>query len=282
VDLTRPENILKVLNPKVKIIYFETVTNPNLRVYDLETISRLAKGKNSDVVIIVDNTFPSPAGCNPLRHGADIVVHSATKLLGGFSQEMAGFAVVPKTLWKELFLFRKDTGGVPAPEQVHQILTRGLPTLYDRFAHMQANAWKIAEFLNSSPHIQETIYPGLNNYPFQANAREMLRDWDNVFAPGFMIAFTPAGRTEAAREKKARAIVDFIARFGSGIITHAVSLGSNKSLIEMPFLGTHATISAEEKRRWGIDGGMIRLSVGLSYHADQIALLAEAIKHAYQ
>lgn len=281
VDLSNPENLLEVLNPKTKIIYFETMTNPNLRVYDLETISRLAKGANSNVVIIVDNTFPGPAGCNPLLHGADMVAHSATKVLGGFSQEMAGVAIVPKDLWKELFLYRKNTGGVPAPEQIHALLTRGLPTLYDRQTQMQSNAAEIASYLDMSDYIQEVAYPGLDNYPFRANAVKLLRDWDGYFAPGFMIAFVPAGETEGSRESRARMIVDFLAEYGHGVITHAVSLGGVKSLVEMPFLGTHAAISAEEKNKWGIEAGLIRLSVGLAQVGDQLDLLEAAIRHTY-
>lgn len=278
VDLSDPENLLEVLNPKTRIIYFETMTNPNLRVYDLETISRLARGANPNVVIIVDNTFPGPAGCNPLLHGANMVVHSATKILGGFCQEMAGVAIIPKNSWKELFLYRKNTGGVPAPEQIHALLTRGLPTLYDRQAQMQSNAAEIASYLEMSSHIQEVAYPGLESYLFRDNAVKLLRDWNGHFAPGFMIAFVPAGGTEEARESRARKIVDFLAEYGHGIITHAVSLGGVKSLVEMPFLGTHAAISTDEKKKWGIEAGLIRLSVGLAQVGDQLELLEAAIR----
>ncbi|OGC04458.1 hypothetical protein A3H38_02040 [candidate division WOR-1 bacterium RIFCSPLOWO2_02_FULL_46_20] len=282
VDLTNPQNIVQFLNPKTKIVYFETVTNPNLRVYDLETISRLAKGENPNILIVVDNTFPSPAGCNPLLHGADISVHSATKVLGGFTQEMAGVAVVPKALWKQLFLFRKNTGGVPAPDQIHNLLTRGLPSLYVRFVDMQANAIEIADYLAGSAYIQKTHYPGLTSSPYHANARKLLTDWDGNFAPGFMIAFVPLGRTAEEQETRARGILDYFSDHGEGIITHAVSLGGNKSLAEMPFLGTHATVPAEDKARWEINEAMIRLSVGMAHHGDQIQLLADAIRHSYR
>ncbi|MBI5701285.1 aminotransferase class I/II-fold pyridoxal phosphate-dependent enzyme [Candidatus Saganbacteria bacterium] len=281
IDLSNPQNILEILNPKTKVVYFETETNPNLRVYDLEAISRLAHGQNPNIVVVVDNTFPGPAGCNPLLHGADIVVHSGTKVLGGFLQEMAGVVVMPKTSWKDLFLFRKNTGGISSPDQVHHLLTRGLPSLYGRYATMQASAQVVAECLNSNDHVSETIYPGLPNYAFKDNARRLLTDWDGKFAPGYMICFIPEGRNADEREKKARAIVDHVAKNGQGIISHAVSLGGNQSLIEMPFLGTHATVSAEEKKKWGIDKGMVRLSIGLAEVSDQIEILERAIGKAY-
>lgn len=281
VDLTQPENILEALNPRTKIVYFETVTNPNLRVYDLQSISQLAKGENPNIMIIVDNTFPSPAGCNPLLAGADISVHSATKVLGGFTQEMAGIAVIPKELWKDLFLFRKDTGGVPAPAQVHNLLTRGLPSLYGRFGDMQTNAEEIAEYLENSPYIRGTLYPGLESSPYHQNALKLLKDWDGLFAPGFMVAFVPEGGKEAETVARARSILDYISVYGNNVITHAVSLGGNKSLIEMPFLGTHATVPHSEKIRWGIEGGMIRLSVGLAHFGDQIQLLDDAISYTF-
>lgn len=282
VDFTNPGNILTALNPRVKLVYFESVTNPNLRVYDLQTISRLAKEQNPNILIVVDNTFPSPAGCNPLLHGADMVAHSLTKAVGGFSQEMAGAAILPRDLWMKLFLYRKNTGGVASPEQVHQLLTRGLPTLYDRFGKMQANAGSIASYLSESQYIGTTIYPGLGNYQYIENALKLLHNWDGKFAPGFMLAFIPKGETEEEREHYARAILDYIARNGGGIITHAVSLGGFKSLIEMPYLGTHATVPDEEKRLWGIEKGMVRFSVGIAKSDDQIALLDAAIGHAYR
>ena len=281
VDLTAPEAILEVLNPKTKVVYFETLTNPDLRTYDLETISRLAKGQNPNIVIVVDNTFQSPAGCNPLLHGADISVHSATKALGGFSQEMMGFIVAPKSLWAELFMHRKDSGGVPAPQQVHEILTRGLPTLYMRFAAAQNNATVMAQHLQDSSKMRRTVYPGLPGYQYSDNARRLFADWDGNFAPGFMLSFVPEGKTEQIRTARAKRIIDYIARFGGGIIKHAVSLGGISSLIEMPYLGTHATVPAEEKARWGIDSGMIRLSVGIAPVGDQISLLDDAIRVAF-
>jgi len=281
VDLTDPQMILSALSPKTRIIYFETVTNPNLRVYDLETISRLAKGEDPNIMLVTDNTFPSPAGCNPLLHGADMVVHSMTKALGGFSQEMGGVAIVPKDKWMELFLHRKDTGGVIAPEQAHAVLTRGLPSLYTRFMGMQANAKAVAEYLDRSPYIASVSYPGVDNSPYSENARRLLTDWDGQFAPGFMIAFVPAGRDSRNRVGNARRMIDYIARHGEGVIKHAVSLGGVSSLIEMPFLGTHATVSNDDKIRWGVDKAMIRFSVGLAHSGDQIALLEDAIKYAY-
>ncbi|MDI6731003.1 MAG: PLP-dependent aspartate aminotransferase family protein [Candidatus Margulisbacteria bacterium] len=279
-DLSNPEEAIRAMNPKTKVLYFETVTNPDLRVYDLETISRLAKEKKPNIVIIVDNTFQTPAGDNPLLHGADMVVHSCTKALGGFTQEMAGVAIVPKAQWPSLFLFRKDTGGVPAPEQVHTLLTRGLPTLYHRFSGMTGNAQTIAAALAGNPDISRVNYPGLASSSYFSIAQRLLTSWDNTFAPGFMVAFTPAGKTEAIRAARAERIINYVARYGGGVIKHAVSLGGISSLIEMPFLGTHATVAPAEKELWGIDGGMIRLSVGLAQAEDQLCLLEHAIKHA--
>jgi len=280
IDLSNPEEAIRQMDPKTKVLYFETVTNPDLRVYDLETISRLAKEINPNIVIVVDNTFQTPAGDNPLLHGADMVVHSCTKALGGFTQEMAGVAIVPKALWQQLFLFRKDTGGVPAPEQVHTLLTRGLPTLYHRVSGMTANAQEIAPFLADNSDIGKVSYPGLASSPYHLAARRLLTSWDGTFAPGFMMAFVPAGRTEKSREARAERIINFIAQYGGGVIKHAVSLGGVSSLIEMPYLGTHATVSAEEKERWGIDGGMLRFSVGLANAGDQMSLLNDAIRSA--
>src|SRR3989339_332313 len=276
VDLTDPEAIRTVLSKKTKTIYFETEANPNLRVYDLEKIAAIVREVCPEAMIIVDNTFPGPAGCNPLLHGADIVVHSATKVISGSTQEMAGFGVLPKTLWVQLFLFRKDTGGVPAPEQIHHVLTRGLPTLYDRFGKMQHNARLLARFLHETGDFRHVFYPGEPDFRYYGVAQRHLTDWDNNFAPGYMVSFVPDGRTEAARYKRAVGMCNYFARYGEGVVNLQVSLGGIGDMLNLAFYGVHFTVSAEEKLQWGIERSLVRLSVGLAHSDDRLQLFDDA------
>jgi len=286
VDARDVTAVKRLVNRRTRVIYCETVANPNMRVCNLPEIKRLVaeeNGKRYDeekITLIIDNTFPSPFSCWPGDIGIQvnelIVIHSATKSISGFSTGLCGVAVVPWRYWKSMFLYRKDTGGTLPAVEAHSLLTRSLKTLPIRLRRQVDTAWKVAEFLDNHPMIDRVYYPGLPSFQDYDLARQILVDWDGNFSPGHMLSFSLKGRDPGDTERRGRTFLDRINE-ASRIISLAVSLGYVGTLIEEPTSGTHATMPDEEREKKGIPRGLLRMSIGLESADDLIRDLNRAL-----
>jgi cystathionine beta-lyase/cystathionine gamma-synthase len=283
------DRIAAHLNRRTRVVYVETLSNPSLTMPDLPALKQVIRDENERrlpgerITLVIDNTFATPYCCNPFAVGPElpdqIVVHSTTKGINGFSAGLGGVAVIPWRYWKDLFLYRKDHGGTLAPEQAHHLLTKSLRTLGIRIRRMQENAGRLAELLEAHPAVARVSYPGLASFPQHEIARRCLVDWHGSFAPGHMISFVMKGRTDEIRERRGRAVMDALSA-RSGLYVVAVSLGYIGTLIEDPNRGTHATISREERKAKGIEPGLIRMSAGIEEPADLLRDLLAALDRA--
>lgn len=260
VDLTDPAALEAALTARTRIVYFETPANPNMRLVDIAAISAIAHAAGAKVV--VDNTYATPVLTRPLTLGADIVVHSATKYLGGHGDLVGGLAAGgAEDIARVRLVGVKDmTGAVMSPFTAFLVL-RGLKTLALRMARHCQSAQAVAAWLQAHPAVSRVLYPGLAEFPQHALAARQM--------PGFggMIAFElAAGDTAGA------ALMNRL-----NMIRRAVSLGDAETLIQHPASMTHSTYSAEERLACGISDGMVRLSVGLEDAPDIIADLAQAL-----
>ena len=278
VDLTNPAELSRALTEHSRVVYFETPVNPTMQLIDIAAIRQVVdksnRGRRKPIRIIVDNTFATPHCQRPLKHGADIVVHSLTKGIGGFGTDMGGVVIAPHDLHGPLMMFRKDFGGVLSSKCAWVFLVYGLPTLATRTINQQKSAIKVAQFLAHHPLVDRVAYPALENFPQRALARRQMVDDEGHFAPGSMLYFT-LKEEENERNRFAEAFIDYIAEHAY-TITLAVSLGQIKTLIENPYTMTHATLPEEGKLARGIEPGGIRLSVGLEDWHD----LIEDLRHA--
>lgn len=265
------------ITDQTRVIYFETVSNPSLEIIDIKKISSAVKKINADrtdenkILIIVDNTFPTPCGCQPISLGADIVVHSLTKNISGFGTEMGGVAITSKKYEAILKIARKDFGAVLHPHASWDINVHGIPTLSLRYHQQQANALKVAQFLESHPAIKSVSYPGLESFPQYGLAKEILVNRDGEFNPGYMIAFELYDA-----EEKTISFVNHIAE-NAYSITLAVSLGLTKTLIEMPNYMTHAALDEQHKKDFDVKPFLVRMSIGLESPEDIINDLKVAL-----
>ncbi len=260
VDLTRPEELTAAISSKTRLVFFETPANPNLRVIDIERVSEIAHTVGA--LVVVDNTFSSPALQQPLRHGADLVVHSATKFLGGHGDLVAGALLGPEDLVEQARQgLRLMTGASLSPLSSFLIL-RGLKTLELRMERHCRNAGAVAALLESHPAVTWVAYPGLDSYPQRELAERQMS------APGGLIALELKGGIESGRK--------FMNRLS--LVSRAVSLGDAESLVQHPATMTHATYSAEERTRHGISDSLIRLSIGLETAADIEADVGQALE----
>lgn len=246
------------------MVWLETPTNPLLRLSDIAAISSLAHAAGAWVA--VDNTFASPVLQRPLALGADAVVHSTTKYLGGHSDVVGGAIIVKDTArYEQLKFLQNAVGAVPGPMDCFLTL-RGIKTLALRIAAHSRNAAQIAHFLERHPAVERVIYPGLESHPqFELACRQMA-------APGGMLSFEVTGGEAVAR----RVVTS------TRLFTLAESLGGVESLIELPGAMTHASVSGPEALAVGfaVDPGLIRLSVGIEHTADLIADLEQALDYA--
>jgi cystathionine beta-lyase/cystathionine gamma-synthase len=278
VDLTDESAFRAALNDQTRVVYFETPVNPTLQLIDIAAIRRVVDEVNLQRVepirIIVDNTFATPYCQRPLDHGADVVIHSLTKDIGGFGTDMGGVVIAPHDLHRQLLLYRKDFGGVLSSKSAWAFLVYGLPTLATRMVNQQKSALKVAQFLERHPLVEKAVYPGLDSFPQRDLALRQMTDYRAKFAPGSMLYFTL--RDPYSDNRVAEAFIDFIAD-QSYTITLAVSLGQIKTLIENPYSMTHAALPDEEKLARGIEPGGIRLSVGLEDWQDIIEDLQQAL-----
>ncbi len=253
------EAIKKAFRPNTKMVWLETPTNPLLKLSDIAAVSQIAHEHKAYVV--VDNTFMTPYFQKPLSLGADIVVHSATKYLGGHSDVIGGALITnDRSIYETMKFHQKSVGAVPGPFDCWLTL-RGLKTLSVRMQAHQANAIQLAEMLNQHPAVEKVFYPGLSSHPQHELARRQMTGF------GGMISFVVKGGLEASRRLLEATKLFFLAE----------SLGGVESLIEHPAMMTHASIPPERRREMGIDDGLIRISVGIETYEDLQADLATAL-----
>lgn len=266
-DLVNDKDWENTISDKTRIIYFETPINPTMELIDIGKMKKIAdkinkkRSKENKLMIVVDNTFASPYCQRPLELGADIVVGSLTKHIGGFNTGMGGYIISPLKLHNQFLMYRKDFGGSLHTKTAWNFLVYGLPTLPTRIRQQTESAKKIVAFLQTRKEIKEIHYPGLKTYPQYNLARKQMRTYDGTFAPGNLLYFILKGDPKKAKAKGSK-FINWLAK-NSLCYTLAVSLGCVKTLIEQPSTMTHAAIPVEEQVKAGIAPGGIRIAVGL-------------------
>lgn len=260
VDLTDHKQLEGAFRPTTKLVMLETPTNPLLRCCDLAAIAKICKKRG--LLTLADNTFATPYLQNPLALGCDIVVHSTTKYLGGHSDVVGGVLVSDdEALHKRLAHFQNSCGGTPGPMDCFLVL-RGTKTLHVRMDRHCDNALQVAKWLEAHPRVDRVYYPGLPSHPNHAVAKKQMR------AGGGMVSVEL--KATVAQAKKVCS--------SFGVFSLAESLGGVESLVDHPASMTHASIPAEERRRSGLQDGLIRLSVGIEEPEDLIADLDQAMR----
>jgi cystathionine beta-lyase/cystathionine gamma-synthase len=260
VDTTNTSVIRDTVSPKTKLIWIETPTNPLMNITDIEAVAAIAK--EAKALLCVDNTFASPYLQNPLDLGADIVMHSATKYIGGHSDVIQGCLVMnDAALREQLYFIQKSCGAVPGPMDCFLVL-RGIKTLHLRMQRHCENGEKIARFLRSHSKIKKVYWCGFEDHPGYSVAKKQMRDF------GGMMAFEL--KDESVEEAK-RVLSS------TKIFALAESLGGVESLINHPASMTHASIPREERIKNGLSDSLIRLSVGIEDADDLIDDLKQAI-----
>ena len=260
-DTTRIENVVDAVTPKTKLIWVETPTNPTLKISDIAAIAEVAKANGC--LFCVDNTFASPVLQKPLDLGADIVVHSATKYLGGHSDLIAGIVVTKdEELGAKIKFIQNASGAILAPFDSWLVI-RGLETLHLRLKQHCANAQAIAEFLQDQPEVKNVYYPGLPTHFDHEIAKKQSTGFGGV------VAFS-------LKEDTIEAAKTFVT--GTRYFKLAESLGGVKSLLCHPATMTHKSIPEETRQAAGVSDGLIRLSVGIEEVQDLISDLEQALK----
>lgn len=260
IDLTDVNNVHTVLNERTKLFWLETPTNPLMNIIDIKAFVDIAKKKN--IIVAVDNTFASPYLQNPLDLGADIVMHSVTKYLGGHSDVVMGALVMnDEKLYQDLAFIHNSCGAVPGPQDSFLVL-RGIKTLHLRMERHCINGRKIAEYLKKHPKIGKVYWPGFPDHPNHEIAKKQMRDF------GGMLSFT----LKDDSQEKATLLMESVELFSL-----AESLGGVESLINHPASMTHASIPKEERIKSGLVDSLIRLSIGVEDAEDLIADLEKAL-----
>lgn len=260
VDLSKAEKLSKYITKKTKLIWIETPTNPMLSLVDIKAITTIAKKKK--VLTCVDNTFASPYLQTPLSLGADMVLHSATKFLGGHSDVIHGCVITKdKQIAKDLRFLQNAAGAVPGPMDCFLIL-RGIKTLHLRVQRSCDNARKIAEYLRAHDKVSKVYYPGFEDHKGHAIAKKQMKDF------GAMVSFDLVNNSY----RNAKKILS-----GTKLFSLAESLGGVESLIGHPASMTHASIPKKERMKVGLTDSLIRLSIGVEDVDDLIKDLAKAL-----
>ena len=257
-DDASPVGFAALMTPKTKLVWIETPTNPLLQILDVAALAEMAHKHGAKLA--VDNTFASPYLQQPIKLGADLVVHSTTKYLGGHSDVVGGCVVGPKELMDPIKFYQNAAGGVPGPFDSYLVL-RGLKTLAVRMKQHCENAATLAKWLVSHPAVAKVYFPGLADHPGHAVAKKQMRDF------GGMISLKLKGGIPAAKQ--------FLTR--TRLFSLAESLGGVESLVCHPTTMTHASIPKEVREARGVDDGLIRLSVGIEDTADLKADLERAL-----
>ena len=259
VDGTKTENFEAKINSKTKLIWLETPTNPLLQITDIEAVCALTKDKN--IWVAVDNTFATPFNQRPLDLGADIVMHSATKYLGGHSDLIAGALIVKDEKLAEKIHFQLFAGGGILGPQDSFLVLRGIKTLGIRMERHAENAQKVADYLVENKKVAEVFYPGLKSHPNYETVQKQMK------TPGGMLSFT---LTSGSKEDAFKILENL------KVITLAESLGGVESLANHPATMTHASIPETVRKENGITDDLIRLSIGIEDAEDLIADLEQA------
>ena len=259
-DTTKPENISKLLTANTKLVWLETPTNPLMNITDIEAVAKITRKAN--ILLCVDNTFASPYLQNPLDLGADIVMHSSTKYLGGHSDVIQGALIMNDAeLREKLYFIQKSCGAVPGPMDCFLVL-RGIKTLHVRMKQHCLNGEKIAHWLKAHPKVGKVYWPGFEDHAGYAVAKKQMSGF------GGMISFEL--KDDSIQE--ANRVLS-----STKLFSLAESLGGVESLINHPASMTHASIPREERIKNGLSDSLIRLSVGIEDADDLIADLASAI-----
>lgn len=255
-DLTQPDALRAALTPQTRMMWLETPTNPLMTVVDIPLLSEIARA-HGNVIVAVDNTFASPALQNPLQLGADIVMHSSTKYLGGHSDVVGGvLALNDEATYQQLKFLQNAAGAVPGPMDCFLVM-RGIKTLGIRMERHSSNALKVAQFLEDHPKVEKVLYPGLESHPQYELARRQMRDSGGMIS---IILRTPEeGRRFVMRTK---------------LFALAESLGGVESLIEHPYSMTHASTATSPI---AVPPALVRLSVGIENINDLLDDVAQAL-----
>lgn len=262
VDATNTSNVQAAIEAATKLVWLETPSNPLLKITDIAACAAAAHAKG--VKVVVDNTFATPVHQRPLELGADVILHSTTKYIGGHCDVLGGALVTSDPEIAEALKFVQNaTGAVPAPQDCF-LLLRGIRTLPLRFERHCVGAQEVAERLEQNPHIRRVIYPGLASHPQRALAARQARGF------GAILSIELDGGIERVRS--------FVRELS--LWTLAESLGGVKSLLCHPATMTHAAVEADERRRIGISDGLVRLSVGLEDAEDLIEDIQQALERS--
>lgn len=260
VNMHQAENIREYINKNTKLIWTETPTNPLMNICDIGAIAAIAKEHN--ILVAVDNTFASPYLQNPLDLGADIVMHSSTKYLGGHSDVIQGALIMSDPeLREKLYLIQKSCGAVPGPMDCFLVL-RGIKTLHLRMERHSQNGEKIAHWLRNYPKVERVYWPGFIDHPNHEIAKKQMRSF------GGMLSF----ELKDQREQEVKRVLS-----STKLFSLAESLGGVESLINHPASMTHASIPREERIKNGLTDSLIRLSVGIEDADDLIEDLKQAM-----
>lgn len=260
VDATDYQNIADAIRQNTRIVWIETPSNPLLKVVDIEAISKVTN-KNG-VILVVDNTFLSPYFQKPLNLGADIVVHSSTKYIGGHSDVLGGAVLTNNEEFHRSILFHQNAIGAVLPPFDSYLTLRGIKTLAVRLEQHQRNAFAVAEFLQSHHKVKRVIYPGLKSHPQYELSKRQTSGFGGV------LSFEIKGNMDDAKQ--------FLSKLN--IFSLAESLGGVESLIELPALMTHSGIPEEQRRKLGISDTFIRVSVGIEDAEDLVRDLEQALR----
>ena len=262
VDMDKVENFSNAISSATKLIWLETPTNPLMKIADIEEITKAVKAKNSHILVAVDNTFATPYLQQPLDLGADIVMHSATKYLGGHSDLVMGALMVKEEkLAKELHFIQFAAGAIAGPMDSFLAL-RGIKTLHVRMQRHCENGKAVAEFLVNHNKVGEVYYPGFDDHPNHEIAKKQMKDF------GGMVSFS-------LKDESRDAAFQFLEN--TKVFTLAESLGGVESLVSHPVTMTHASIPESERLKIGITDSLIRLSVGIEAIEDLLADLDQAL-----
>ncbi|MGE4131235.1 MAG: cystathionine gamma-synthase [Bdellovibrionales bacterium] len=262
-DLSNVENLKAAMTDKTKMVWLETPTNPMLKMADIGAVVRMAHERGA--LVAVDNTFMSPYFQRPLELGADLVVHSSTKYIGGHSDVVGGVVVTKESSIAEKLAFLSNSMG-PIGSPFDAFLSmRSLKTLAIRMREHARNAQHVAEYLNTHPKIERTIYPGLPNHPQHELAKRQM------YGFGGMVSLVLKGGMDQART--------FLESLR--VFSLAESLGGVESLVNHPAIMTHASIPADRRQQLGITDSLIRLSVGIENNEDLIADLKQALEKVH-
>ena len=259
-DINKPQEIEPLITPSTKILYAESPTNPGVDIIDLELLGNIAKKHN--LLLIIDNCFATPYIQQPIKFGADLVIHSATKLMDGQGRVLGGVVVGKSELVREIYLFSRNTGPALSPFNAW-ILSKSLETLAVRVEKHCENTLKIAEFLENHDKISKVKYPFLASHPQYVIAKKQMKLGGNI------IAVEVKGGLEAGR--------NFLNALKMCSLT--ANLGDTRTIITHPASTTHGKLSSEEQLSAGITPGLVRISVGLEHVSDIIQDINDALRH---